>query len=206
VINENGRFARPSQTYTSGSQRYRAMLARRDEVLFSTARLVTCELYKSVILNDYCRTIMNLQQLDSECSMKPLSDLQDILVQSDKTAASRNCISAEFDLISRWHSTVSTRDEERLKHHESSRNLDKTPNVRTSAGTIQYCALQLPVPWRRSSGDLQRQRRGNFETADLVRILTEATEDTSASFGSRQIPISLKVAKGLKNPRHKLAM
>lgn len=55
--------------------------------------------------------------------------------------------------------------------------------------------LQLTVPWRRSFGGLQRQQGDNFETADLVRILTEATEDTSASFGSRQIPMPLKTVR-----------
>jgi hypothetical protein len=195
VINENGRFAKPAQTYTSEAQKHKAVLAKRDEDLFQTARQVTCELYRNIILNDYSRTILNLQQTDPGCSAKSHSDLQDIFVQSDKTAASENQISAEFDLLSGWLSTVSTRDEESLKHHESSRDLDKTPNVRTSAGTIRHHALQPPVPWRRSFGELRRQPGGNFETADLVRILKEATEDTSASFGSHQIPISLKAVR-----------
>ena len=168
------------------------MLAKRDEYLFQTARLVTCELYKCIILNDYSRTILNLQQVGSERNVKPLSDLQDTLIQSDNIAASGNQISAESDLLSGWHSTVSARDGEWLKHQESSRLLDPLPNFRTSAENAHYSALQLKVPWRRSFMDLQRQQGGNFETADLVRILTKATEEPPTSFGSRQIPISLK--------------
>ncbi|XPS69327.1 hypothetical protein M3J09_001604 [Ascochyta lentis] len=67
----------------------------------------------------------------------------------------------------------------------------------------RFAVQQPSEPSQRTWGGLQRQPGGAFKDADLVRVLTEATEDTAASFGPRQIPVALKVIEvmGIRQAR-----
>lgn len=107
----------------------------------------------------------------------------------------------EFNLIYRWHSTISNKGEHWLNDHLS--KICQGANVRDmTPEQIRNCmrkfAAKTPAdPGHRTFGGLQRDAQGYFDDADLVRILTEAGEDTAASFGPRQIPVALKVIEVL---------
>jgi hypothetical protein len=58
---------------------YTAALAKRDNDLFQTARLVTGGLYIQIVLNDYVRTILNLQKVESSWNLDPRIDAEKIL-------------------------------------------------------------------------------------------------------------------------------
>ena len=79
--------------------------AKRDNDLFQTGRLITCGLYVNIILIDYVRTILNLNKTNSNWALNPRAEIKGVEV------ASGNQVSAEFNLVYRWHSTISERDE-----------------------------------------------------------------------------------------------
>ncbi|KAF2628738.1 heme peroxidase [Macroventuria anomochaeta] len=197
AINENGRFTLPPQTTSLGRIAYKELLANRDNDLFQTARLITCGLYMQIVLNDYVRTILNLQRVDSDWKLDPRKDFDKPPGQTDMEKACGNQISVEFNLIYRWHSTISTKDERWLEQHTSK----LLPDVKVESMTVQelytymhqFGAQQPSDPSQRTWNGLQPQPGGYFNDADLVRVLTEATEDTAASFGARQVPVVLRV-------------
>ena len=65
LIDESGRFGLPPDMARLDTQAYEAALAKRDNDLFQTARLVTSGLYVQIILNNYIRTILDLQRMES---------------------------------------------------------------------------------------------------------------------------------------------
>ncbi|KAM0443721.1 hypothetical protein ACHAPV_010430, partial [Trichoderma viride] len=53
---------------------------KRDNDLFQTGRLITCGLYVNVILNDYLRTILNLNRnpVNSDWKLDPREDFDNV--------------------------------------------------------------------------------------------------------------------------------
>jgi hypothetical protein len=197
LINEGGRFDVPSTTTEPSKESRESLLANRDNNLFQTARLVTSGLYVQIILNDYIRTILNLQRTSSSWNLDPRTDIEGITGPNGFAKATGNQVSVEFNLIYRWHSTISPKGERWLNDHMSmicqgAKAEDLTPEQVRSA--MQRYAATIPAdPGLRTFDRLQRNAEGYFEDAELVRILTEAGEDTAASFGPRQVPVALKV-------------
>ncbi|KAF2036661.1 heme peroxidase [Setomelanomma holmii] len=163
LINEGGRYSLPSNIAELDTGAYAAALAKRDNDIFQTARLVTSGLYVQI-------TSWNLD---------PRMDVEEILGTKNMEKATGNQVSVEFNLIYRWHSTISAKNERWLNNHLF--QISQTPSD----------------PGQRTLGGLQRNARGYFEDVELVRILTEAGEDVAASFGARQIPVALKVIEVL---------
>lgn len=73
---------------------------------------VTCGLYINVILNDYLRTILNLNQnpVDSDWKLDPRKAV-DVFDSVGVPRGIGNQVSAEFNLIYRWHAAISNHDE-----------------------------------------------------------------------------------------------
>jgi len=73
---------------------------------------ITCGLYVNIILGDYLRTILNLNRDNSGSDWK-LDPREDFPV-FDHEGSPRgigNQVSAEFNMIYRWHSATSNSDE-----------------------------------------------------------------------------------------------
>ena len=117
IINENGRFSPPPNIGGIDPSFYKKAVAKRDNDLFQTARLVTTGLYINIVLKDYVRSILNLQCVDSSANLDPRAKIEDILGQTDSDKARGNQTSAEINMIYRWHSTISMRDEAWLIDH-----------------------------------------------------------------------------------------
>lgn len=98
LIDEAGRFS---------SIRNKAPLAekdtRYDNALFQTGRLVTGGLYINIILKDYVRCILNLNRTNSSWDLDPRSEFGKTLFGSAIEEATGNSVSAEFNLVYRWH-------------------------------------------------------------------------------------------------------
>ncbi|KAL4724429.1 hypothetical protein ACLX1H_009043 [Fusarium chlamydosporum] len=112
TINEQGRFSIPARI-TENDPRYGQAQLKRDNDLFQTGRLITCGLYVNVILDDYLRTILNLNRnpVNSDWKLDPREDFDNVF---DKIGAPRgigNQVSIEFNMIYRWHSAISAQDE-----------------------------------------------------------------------------------------------
>ena len=61
--------------------------------------------YVNIILIDYVRTILDLNRTDYDWQLNPRADIKDLPIGVG------NQVSAEFNLVYRWHSTISSRDE-----------------------------------------------------------------------------------------------
>tara|TARA_R110002003_G_scaffold70_10_gene6389 strand:+ start:16379 stop:17170 length:792 start_codon:yes stop_codon:yes gene_type:complete len=201
LINEGGKFSLPSNIAELETKMYTAALAKRDNDLFQTARLVTSGLYIQIVLNDYVRTILNLQRVESSWNLDPRIDVEEVLGTKNIEKATGNQVSVEFNLIYRWHSTISVKGERWLNDHLSKICPEaklKDLTMEQLRNGMRNFAAQTPVdPGHRTFGGLQRNAEGYFEDSDLIHILTEAGEDIAASFGPRQVPLALRVIEVL---------
>lgn len=172
-INEGGRFTKPAG-FPIDPIHHDAWL-KRDENLFQTGRLVTCGLYINIILLDYVRTILNLNRTDSDWKLDPRVE-----IPGGPPLGAGNQVSAEFNLIYRWHSTISTRDEKWIEDTYSTMLKGKNPKDMSEPEMMrmlgQLEAGMSSDPQKRHFGSLKRGADGKYADGDLVDILVSGIE------------------------------
>ncbi|KAL9054285.1 MAG: hypothetical protein Q9162_004243 [Coniocarpon cinnabarinum] len=195
TINEGNRFDPSSDTL--------------DEDLFQTGRLVTCGLYMHIILNDYLRVITNLIETRSNWKIDPRAEIRD-----GPPRGVGNHVSAEFNLIYRWHACVSKRDEDWINCRYQTEFDDKSPADVSENELLEVLARmerrvkQVKPAQRRiadQNGDnLERDpKTGRFKDDDLFEILRDGIEDPANAFGARQVPECLRAVEilGIRQAR-----
>ncbi|KAF7505932.1 hypothetical protein GJ744_012374 [Endocarpon pusillum] len=196
IINEGNRFS------VSEDPRQSAEAARKkvDEDLFQTARLITCGLYVNIILHDYVRTILNLQATDSSWTLDPRADCKSIFDQHGVPSGIGNHVSVEFNLVYRWHSTISERDATWVEdlYREIFETSDITPYLRDQKQFYKrvgpwFAEIKAKKPEEREHRDFRRKENGRFDDKDLARILAESTEDVAGAFGSKNVPLVMRL-------------
>jgi len=199
AINENGRFTPSDKTVDRYGEKG---LNKRDDDLFQTARLVTCGLYVNIILVDYVGTILNLHHTDSNWQLDPRKDIKDGPPQ-----ATGNQVSAEFNLIYRWHASISVRDEKwteqlsaqmwagktsmsEVPQYEIMKTLKKTEEHLQSLEPNErpFPALESETMTRIQEGPY----KGNFKDDEIAEFLTSSIEDCANAMGPQQVPICLR--------------
>ncbi|KIW60956.1 hypothetical protein PV05_01130 [Exophiala xenobiotica] len=202
-INEGGRFKIPKdENDTQG-------ISQLDNDLFQTARLVTCGLYVNIILNDYVRTILNLNRTDSTWTLDPRKNFGDVFDEAGVPSGVGNQVSVEFNLIYRWHSAISVKDEK--WSNELYQSLFPGKDIATVSEHDLVMALhkwlksvdQDPSKWDLDMGKYKRTDRGTFRDEDLISILSDASEDVACAFGPRNVPVVMKLIEtlGIKQAR-----
>ncbi|KKK18240.1 heme peroxidase family protein [Aspergillus ochraceoroseus] len=197
-INEGGRFSLPSGVEPD-SPKYAQALAKRDNDLFQTGRLVTCGLYVNIILNDYLRAILNLNEnpVNSDWKLDPRKSLA-VFDQQGLARGVGNQVSAEFNMIYRWHAAISAQDEtwiDGLASRVFGPHVDAS-NLSVDAflgGLKQYFEANFsgdPSTW--TFDGLERGKDGSFADDDLVGLLQDGCENVAAAFGARNIPKVMK--------------
>ncbi|KAK2733367.1 hypothetical protein FQN57_002157 [Myotisia sp. PD_48] len=189
LINENGRFTKPN----NGDG---AAYAAYDNHLFQTGRLVTCGLYINCILKDYVRTILNINRVDSDWSLDPRDDDVKPILGERIGLSGGNQVSAEFNLVYRWHSCISERDAKWIRDLYRSVFPGKEPDQLAMPEFLRGLAdfnKSLPEdPAQRSFGNLSRSPEGPFNDDELVKILSESIDDCAGSFNARGVPKLLR--------------
>ena len=199
-INEAGRFTKPDESSTKAYERY-------DNDLFQTGRLVTCGLYINIILKDYVRTILNLNRSNSVWDLDPRANIKSGLFGPKASEATGNQVSAEFNLVYRWHSCISERDQKWTEGMYKELFPEKDPNDVSLQSFLQGLARweeTLPDdPQQRSFAHLHRNADGSFGDDDLVSIFADSVEDVAGAFGASQVPTVLKSVEvlGIKQAR-----
>lgn len=185
AINEGGRFRRPKSDGSKDDWR------KYDEDLFQTGRLVTGGLYVNILIHDYLRTILNLHRTESDWFFDPRQEMN-----GGAPLGTGNQVSAEFNLVYRWHSCISTKDAkwtedfyEKLFPGQNPKNLDLHEMIQG----LDKLEKDIPEdPKARSLGNLVRGDDGKFKDDDLVEILTSSIEDVAGAFGARRIPTIMR--------------
>ncbi|KAI0534535.1 heme peroxidase [Xylaria digitata] len=202
-INENGRFTLACPENAGPEDRAKA-LAKQDHDLFNTARLIVGGLYVNISLHDYLRAITNTHHTSSDWTLDPRVD---ITKQYDGEGVPRgvgNQVSVEFNLMYRFHSCISKKDESWINGFFlklfPGRTEEDLKNVKWDelGKALQDFEASIPKdPSVRTFDGLERQADGRFKDEDLTRILKEAMDDPAGTFGHRMVPKALKIVEVL---------
>ena len=203
-INEGGRFdLKIDRRWHMDDEETRnaKAVAQLDEDLFQTARLVTCGLYINFILNDYLRTIVNLNRVDTTWTLDPRFDPSKMYNPDGTPSGVGNMVSVEFNLVYRWHSCISRRDDEWTQNFYRSlfpgQDTDRLTLQEFIAGVHTWEQSIPEDPAERTIAGFRRQRDGHFSDDDLVGLLTESIEDPAGAFGARNVPHVLRLVEVL---------
>ncbi|KAF8540122.1 heme peroxidase, partial [Trichophaea hybrida] len=204
TINEGGRFSLNPRLPKEAAEK------KQDEDLFQTGRLVTCGLYISISLHDYIRGIGNLNHSTSDWTLDPRVEIGPSVFDKDGTPRGiGNQVSCEFNLLYRFHSGVSKRDEKwtedfyRELFPVSDTHKLTMPQLMEGLAIFEKHVSEKP-PHERTFGGMKRQADGSFDDADLVKILKESIEDPAGAFGANNVPDILKQIEvlGIKQARN----
>jgi hypothetical protein len=142
---------------------------------------VTCGLYINIILGDYLRTIVAMNRTNDSWVLDPRAQGPDIYLQQGAPSGVGNHVSCEFNLIYRWHATLSQVDEKWMKDFMEKlfpgQDMGKISVDEFKLGLYKWIKTIDPDPAKRSVGGLKRNANGEFDDATLVDILTASTED-----------------------------
>ena len=189
MINEGGRFTKPADTDLKG-------LAKYDDDIFQTARLITCGLYINCILKDYVRVILNMNSTESAWDLDPRSEMGKSIFGEPAEEAIGNQVSAEFNLVYRWHAAISERDERWSQEHFTKVLHGKDPSDLTIPELMKELGkweAALPNdPQERPFGTMKRQSDGTLPDDDLVSIWTDSVRDVAGAFGANKVPKMLR--------------
>ncbi|KAG4442109.1 hypothetical protein IFR05_002395 [Cadophora sp. M221] len=197
-INENGRFTLP---HTRTEEDKKKALAKQDNDIFQTARLIVGGLYINICLHDYLRGLTNTHHSSSTWTLDPRVEVTKQYDGEDLERGCGNQVSAEFNLLYRFHSIISKRDEKWLEKFLNSILPDKTKHISELSPAeffqafLKYEASIDPDPSKREFDGLKRGPDGKFQDEDLVKIMTSAMEDPAGLFGSKMVPKALRVVE-----------
>ncbi|KAJ6007231.1 hypothetical protein N7522_005582 [Penicillium canescens] len=195
-VNENGRFTLQPSTTEEGK---RASLAKQDEDVFQTARLVTNGLYVNISLHDYLRGLTNTHHSASDWTLDPRVEVGRLFDPEGVPRGIGNQVSAEFNLLYRFHSVISRRDEKWMNEFlqelfpGNNKPLDQLTPQEFVQGLLRFEQNIPDDPSQRSFGGLQRGANGKFDDAELVNIMKESMEDPAGLFNARMVPKALRI-------------
>ncbi|KAG9253116.1 linoleate diol synthase, partial [Emericellopsis atlantica] len=200
-INENGRFTLACTSDASPEDQAKAK-AKQDHDLFNTARLIVGGMYINICLHDYLRAATNTHHSDSDWTLDPRIEIGK---QYDGEGVPRgvgNQVSVEFNLLYRFHSCISKKDERWMNDFFlklfPGRKADDLENIswhELGAALVDFEKKIPKDPSARTFAGLERQADNTFKDEDLARILKEAMDDPAGAFGARRVPKALKIVE-----------
>ena len=197
LINENGRFTKPKDGLDADVAE--KAWKKYDHDLFNTGRLVTCGLYMNITLLDYLRTIVNLNRSNTTWTLDPRVEMgAQVMGQASAPRGIGNQVSAEFNLVYRWHSAISEKQEmwtENLYKELFGKDARQVSLPELMKGLSLWERSLDMDPQKRPFAHLKRGPDGKFDDSELVHILTDAIEDTAGSFGANNVPTALRAVE-----------
>lgn len=200
LINENGRFNKPEDDPRTTKEKY-------DNDLFQTGRLITCGLYINCILKDYVRTILNLNRTDSVWDLDPRMSENKSLFVNPAPEGLGNQVSAEFNLVYRWHAAISEKDDKWTQEEYGKMFPGRDPAdipLNELLQTLGKWEAGLSVdPLERPFANLERGKDGKLNDDALVEILKDSIDDVAGAFGANKVPAILRSVEilGIKQAR-----
>jgi hypothetical protein len=141
-------------------------------------------LYINIILNDYIATIIGLNRTSSPWILDPRVSGPGVYTNEGTPMGVGNQVSLEFNLVYRWHSSVSDRDDQWTQEFARKvlpgKDMSKISVDEFFEGLAKWSRSLDGDPSKRDL-DLGRVIRdkttGKFDDQDLINLLTESTED-----------------------------
>lgn len=106
-VNQNGQF-KPWNSLNDKEKRL------QDHAIFNLARNINCLWFEEVIFQDYIRVILNVNRTTSTWSLVPTGEIKS-LIGGQVPRGTGNHVSAEFNILYRWHMAISAQDTEWLE-------------------------------------------------------------------------------------------
>ena len=141
-------------------------------------------MYVNIIVNDYIRTILGLNRTNSTWCLDPRVSGPGVYSKDGTPMGVGNQVSLEFNLVYRWHATVSERDDKWTRAFTAK----VFPGKDVSKLTINEFREGLYVffetvgrdcsKWNLDMGTIVRDKNtGKFDDAELIKLLSESTRD-----------------------------
>ncbi|KAJ6481195.1 heme peroxidase [Mycena vulgaris] len=189
-INERKRWTEPPPADE-------AKKAKQDEEIFQTAKLVNCGHFMSLVMNDYVAGFLGLSEgLESSLfnnAFGPIKTKEGLVVER---GLGNHC-SVEFNILYRWHPTLSAEDqkwtEDVFNNVFDNKPFDQLTMKDLGEGFHRAFGGVDPDPSKRTFAGLQRGPDGKFSDDDIANILLNATESHAGAFGAQGTPGALRV-------------
>ncbi|KAG6809913.1 hypothetical protein H0H92_014111 [Tricholoma furcatifolium] len=167
--------------------------ALQDEQIFQTARLVNGGYFMSAIMGDYVAGFLGSSEgLNWNMNAFDIINTKDLKVDR---GLGNHC-SVEFNVLYRWHATLSVRDQEWTEGVFNSAFGGKPfnqLNLSDLATIAQISNDVAPNPAQRTFAGLKRSSSGEFSDDDLAQILYNAIEAPAGAFRGRGTPEVLRL-------------
>jgi hypothetical protein len=158
----------------------------------------------NISLHDYLRAITNTHHSQSDWTLDPRVEIDKHFDGEGVPRGVGNQVSVEFNLLYRFHSCISKKDEwwinnffMKLFPGRKPEDLANVSLQELGRALVQFEQSVPEDPSKRVFDDLQRQADGRFKDEDLARVLKEAMDDPAGSFGARMVPKALKIVEVL---------
>lgn len=188
-INENGTYRRDIKSLSEDERKI------QDEEIFQRTRLVNCGYFMHIILGDYVGAILGLVRDGSAWRLDPLMNIRSSN-HSWEPVGEGNVVSVEFNLLYRWHATLSAEDtkwtEERFtKLFDGKDPKDVNINDFRRAAHMHMIPPADVRDW--TFAGLKRGANGMFSDDDLANTLQNATEWRASAFKARGTPAAMRI-------------
>lgn len=156
-------------------------------------------LYVNISLHDYLRGLTNSHHSATDWTLDPRVEVSRLFDPEGVPRGIGNQVSAEFNLLYRFHSVISRRDEKWMNEFLQSlfpgntKPLDQLTPQEFVQGLLRYEQNIPDEPSKREFGGLKRDDTGKFSDAELVDIMKESMEDPAGLFGARMVPKALRI-------------
>ena len=159
---------------------------------------VTCGLYINIVLNDYVRSILGLNRTNDTWSLDPRVSGPSVYANDGTPMGIGNQVSLEFNLLYRWHASVSERDDKWTQGFTAKvfpgKDVSKLSVNEFRLGLLAWSAKIDSDPSKRDldMGTLVRDKTtGKFDDSALIKLLTESTEDCAGTSPSLIITLMM---------------
>lgn len=156
-------------------------------------------LYVNISLHDYLRGLTNSHHSASDWTLDPRVEVSRMFDPEGVPRGIGNQVSAEFNLLYRFHSVISRRDEKWTNEFLESlfpdidKPLDQLTPHEFIQGLFRFEQMIPEEPSERVFGNLKRGQDGKFNDSELVNIMKESMEDPAGLFGARMVPKALRM-------------
>lgn len=162
------------------------------------ARLINCGHFASAVFSDYVAAILGLVTDLNSWTLDPFNSIR----KSDHSFVDRgqgNGNSVEFNLLYRWHATLSQADEKWVEHMFEGcfpgKSWDEITIEMFSGVTAKLKEGGKADVRHWTFAGLHREPDGKFKDDDIAKIMMDATEHPAGAFKARGTPSVMKIVE-----------